>query len=231
MEERLQKLLSAAGVCSRRQAEEYLKEGRVRVNGLVAGLGDKADPHRDTVTFDDVVVAKPDTLTYLMLHKPRGTVTTLSDDRGRPTVADLVADCPTRVWPVGRLDWDSEGLLIFTNDGALTNRLLPPSHEVEKEYIVTVQGDIDAALLILEGPMELDGVALSPAQVRVLGDKRLSIVIHEGKNRQVRRMCALAGLEVLRLKRVREGSLTLGDLPRGQWRYLTQEEVQVLAGF
>ncbi len=228
MEERLQKILSAAGVCSRRQAEEYLLQGRVRVNGRVAGLGDKADPERDTVTFDGADVIKPDTLTYIMLHKPRGTVTTLSDDKGRPTVAHLVADCPVRVWPVGRLDWDSEGLLLLTNDGGLTNRLLHPSHEVEKEYIVTVQGDVDAALPILEGPMELDGVPLSPARVKVLGQNRLSIVIHEGKNRQVRRMCALAGLEVLRLKRVREGGLTLGDLPKGQWRPLTAQEVQAL---
>ncbi len=228
MEERLQKILSAAGVCSRRQAEEYLLQGRVRVNGRVAGLGDKADPERDTVSFDGADIIKPSTFTYLMLHKPRGTISTLSDDRGRPTVAHLVADCPVRVWPVGRLDWDSEGLLLFTNDGALTNRLLHPSHEVEKEYIVTVQGDVDAALPILEGPMELDGVALSPARVKVLGEKRLSVVIHEGKNRQVRRMCALAGLEVLRLKRVREGTVTLGDLPRGQWRPLTPQEVQAL---
>lgn len=228
MEERLQKILSAAGVCSRRQAEEYLRQGRVQVNGRTAGLGDKADLTRDAVTFDGVDIVKPDTLTYIMLHKPRGTVTTLSDDKGRPTVADLVRDCPARVWPVGRLDWDSEGLLVFTNDGALTNRLLHPSHEVEKEYIVTVQGDVDAAVPILEGPMELDGVPLAPAQVRVLGEQRLSIVIHEGKNRQVRRMCAQAGLEVLRLKRVREGGLTLGTLPRGQWRRLTAQEVQTL---
>lgn len=228
MEERLQKILSAAGVCSRRQAEEYLRQGRVTVNGRVAGLGDKADPERDTVTFDGRDVAKPDTLTYIMLHKPQGTISTLSDDKGRPTVADLVADCPVRVWPVGRLDWDSEGLLLFTNDGGLTNRLLHPSHEVEKEYIVTVQGDVDAALPVLEGPMELDGTPLSPARVKVLGEKRLSIVIHEGKNRQVRRMCALAGLEVLRLKRVREGAVTLGDLPRGQWRPLTAQEVRAL---
>lgn len=228
MEERLQKILSAAGVCSRRQAEEYLRQGRVQVNGRTAGLGDKADLTRDAVTFDGVDIVKPDTLTYIMLHKPRGTVTTLSDDKGRPTVADLVRDCPARVWPVGRLDWDSEGLLVFTNDGALTNQLLHPSHEVEKEYIVTVQGDVDAAVPILEGPMELDGVPLAPAQVRVLGERRLSIVIHEGKNRQVRRMCALAGLEVLRLKRVREGGLTLGALPRGQWRRLTAQEVQAL---
>ena len=230
MEERLQKILSAAGVCSRRQAEEYLRQGRVLVNGVPAGLGDRADPERDTVTFDGADVVKPEHFTYLMLHKPRGVVTTLSDEKGRPTVAELVADCPARVWPVGRLDWDSEGLLLFTNDGALTHRLLHPSHQVEKEYVVTVHGDVDADLPVLSGPMELDGAALAPAQVRVLGRRRLSIVIHEGKNRQVRRMCALAGLEVARLKRVREGALTLGDLPRGKWRRLTAQEVNALGG-
>lgn len=228
MEERLQKLLSAAGVCSRRQAEEYLLAGRVTVNGQVAALGAKADPDRDDVAVDGVLVAKPEALTYLMLHKPRGVITSLSDDKGRPTVAGLVADCPVRVWPVGRLDWDSEGLLLLTNDGELTHQLTHPRHEVEKEYIVTVSGDVDAALPILQGPMELDGVALSPAQVRVLAPGRLSVVIHQGKNRQVRRMCALAGLEVLRLKRVREGALTLGDLQRGMWRHLAPQEVAAL---
>lgn len=228
MEERLQKILSAAGVCSRRQAEEYLSQGRVLVNGRPAHLGDKADLARDTVTFDGVDIAKPAALTYIMLHKPRGTITSLSDDKGRPTVADLVKDCPVRVWPVGRLDWDSEGLLILTNDGALTNRLLHPRHGVEKEYLVTVRGDVDAAVPLLEGPMELDGVPLSPARVRVVDDKRLSIVIHEGKNRQVRRMCAQAGLEVIRLKRVREGGLTLDGLSRGRWRYLSAQEVRAL---
>ena len=228
MEERLQKILSAAGVCSRRQAEDYLRQGRVAVNGTPAHLGDKADLSRDAVTLDGVDIVKPDTLTYIMLHKPRGVITSLADDKGRPTVADLVKDCPVRVWPVGRLDWDSEGLLVLTNDGALTNRLLHPSHEVEKEYLVTVRGDVDAAVPILEGPMALDGVPLSPARVRVVDDKRLSIVIHEGKNRQVRRMCSQAGLEVLRLKRVREGGLTLGGLKRGKWRHLTPQEVRAL---
>ncbi len=228
MQERLQKILSAAGVCSRRQAEEYLLQGRVTVNGKVAGLGDKADPEQDAVAVDGKPISKPENLTYLMLHKPRGYITTLADEKGRPTVADLVRDCPVRVWPVGRLDWDSEGLLLLTNDGDLTNRLIHPSHEVEKEYIVTVSGDVDAALPILEGPMELDGAPLAPARVRVLGANRLSIVIHEGKNRQVRRMCALAGLEVTRLKRVREGPLELGTLPRGTWRALTQAEIRAL---
>ena len=230
MEERLQKILSAAGVCSRRQAEEYLTAGRVTVNGAAAALGDKADPQRDRVCLDGKPVTAPEAFTYLMLHKPRGYITTLSDDKGRPTVADLVKDCPVRVWPVGRLDWDSEGLLLLTNDGELTHRLTHPSHQVEKEYIVTVSGDVDAALPVLEGPMELDGVALSPARVRVLRTGRLSIVIHQGKNRQVRRMCAAAGLEVLRLKRVREGSLQLGELPRGQWRELTAAEAAQLRG-
>lgn len=229
MEERLQKLLSAAGVCSRRQAEEYLIAGRITVNGRVACLGDKADPARDAVALDGVPLRRPDAPTYLMLHKPRGYVTTLSDDRGRPMVADLVKNCPVRVWPVGRLDWDSEGLLLLTNDGELTNRLTHPSHQVEKEYLVTVRGDVDAALPILLGPMELDGVALAPAQARPLPPNRLSIVIHEGKNRQVRRMCAAAGLEVTRLKRVREGSLTLGRLQPGEWRYLFPTEVQALS--
>lgn len=229
MEERLQKLLSAAGVCSRRQAEEYLIAGRITVNGRVACLGDKADPARDAVALDGVPLRRPDAPTYLMLHKPRGYVTTLSDDRGRPTVADLVKNCPVRVWPVGRLDWDSEGLLLLTNDGALTNRLTHPSHQVEKEYLVTVRGELDAALPILRGPMELDGAVLAPAQVRPLPPNRLSIVIHEGKNRQVRRMCAAAGLEVTRLKRVREGSLTLGRLQPGEWRYLSPAEVQALS--
>lgn len=230
MEERLQKILSTAGLCSRRRGEEYLLQGRVTVNGRPAGLGDKADPEQDTVELDGVAVVRPAAFTYLMLHKPRGYITSLSDEKGRPTVAELVKDCPARVWPVGRLDWDSEGLLLFTNDGALTQKLIHPSHEVEKEYIVTVKGDVDSALPILEGPMELDGVPLSPARVKVLGGNRLSIVIHQGKNRQVRRMCALAGLEVLRLKRVREGPLLLGDLPRGQWRPLGDAEVAALLG-
>lgn len=228
MEERLHKLLSAAGVCSRRQAERYLAAGRVTVNGQTAVLGQKADPARDRILVDGTPLSGPGAPTYLMLHKPRGYITTLSDEKDRPTVADLVADCPVRVWPVGRLDWDSEGLLLLTNDGALTHRLTHPSHQVEKEYIVTVSGDVDAALPILEGPMELDGQPLAPAQVRPLGGDRLCVVIRQGKNRQVRRMCALAGLEVIRLKRVREGPLSLGSLPRGRWRRLTAAEVSAL---
>lgn len=232
MEERLQKLLSAAGVCSRRTAEEYIIAGRIRVNGVRAGLGDKADPDRDVVTVDGKPLERRGETVWLMLNKPRGYVTTLSDEKGRRTAGQLVADCGCRVWPVGRLDLDSEGLLLFTNDGEGTHRLLHPSHEVEKEYRVRVTGDLERALPILEGPMELDGEALAPARVEVLqkgGEGgELSVVIHQGKNRQVRRMCAQAGLTVTRLQRVREGSLTLGGLAVGQWRRLTEAEVAAL---
>lgn len=228
MEERIQKLLSAAGLCSRRQGEEYLLAGRVTVNGRPARLGEKADPSRDTVALDGVPLRPVKRHTYLMLHKPTGYVTTLSDDKGRKTVADLVADCGARVWPVGRLDYDSEGLLLLTDDGDLTNRLTHPRHEIEKEYHVTVTGDVEKALPILRGRLELDGQVLAPARVEILAPQRLQVVIHQGKNRQVRRMCALAGLEVTRLVRVREGGLLLGSLPRGKWRRLTADEVAQL---
>jgi len=232
MEERLQKILSAAGICSRRAAEPLLQAGRVTVNGRVALLGEKADPDTDDIRVDGIPVRSDMTRTYLMLHKPAGYVTTLSDERGRPTVAELVSGCGARVWPVGRLDLDSEGLLLLTDDGALTNHLTHPRHEIDKEYHVTVKGNVEEALPVLSAPMELDGVPLRPAVVRQIGweGKRpvLSVIIHEGKNRQVRRMCANAGLEVLRLIRVREGRLLLGGLEEGAWRYLTKEEVQNL---
>lgn len=228
MKERLQKILSAAGVCSRRSAEEYIAAGRVAVNGAAAKIGDKADPDTDSITVDGKRLPSKAGTVWLMLNKPRGYVTTLSDEKGRRTAAELVAGCGCRVWPVGRLDMDSEGLLLFTNDGVGTDRLLHPSHEVEKEYYVTVEGDVAAALPLLAGPMELDGALLSPARVKRLGDNELSVTIHEGKNRQVRRMCGLAGLKVTRLRRVREGRLLLGELPAGKWRYLTRAEVEGL---
>ena len=235
MEERIQKILSAAGLASRRRAEEYLSAGRVTVNGRTAALGEKADPKQDDIRLDGKPVRPAGAHTYLMLYKPRGYVTTLSDERGRRTVAQLVSGCGARVWPVGRLDLDSEGLLLMTDDGDFTQRLIHPSHQVEKEYLVTVEGDVDRALPVLSGPMELDGVPLSPAKVRVLSREgaaraRLSVVIHEGRNRQVRRMCALAGLEVKRLKRVREGDLTLGGLRPGEWRRLTPRELRLALG-
>lgn len=227
--DRLQKLLSSAGVCSRRQAEGFLREGRVSVNGLPASLGDSADPASDCIALDGRTIVFPTEKRYLMLHKPRGVVTTMSDEKGRPTVAELVSDCPGRVYPVGRLDMDSEGLLLLTSDGAFAQRLAHPSHEMEKEYWVTVTGRLQgcekrlAALTALE-----DGSPVVPAKVSAVerrgGKCVLSITIHQGLNRQVRRMCALAELRVERLVRVREGALKLGNLPSGKWRYLTGAE-------
>ena len=232
MEERLQKILSACGIASRRAAEGYITAGRVTVNGQVAGLGDKADPERDEIRVDGRPVRREEKRTYVLLHKPRGYVTTLSDEKGRKTVAQLVADCGARVWPVGRLDLDSEGLLLLTDDGDLTHRLIHPSHEVEKEYRVWVQGDAEGALPVLTGPMTLDGAPLRRAKVKIIGrhgeETVLSFLIHEGKNRQIRRMCAMAGLEVRRLRRIREGPIRLGNLPPGTWRNLTEEEVSAL---
>ncbi len=235
MEERLQKLISSCGLASRRTAEEWIVAGKVTVNGQKARLGDKADPDRDSVLVDGAPLRPGGDRTYLMLNKPRGYVTTLSDESGRKTVADLVSECGVRVWPVGRLDIDSEGLLILTDDGAMTNRLLHPSREVEKEYLVWATGDVKKALPILSAPMELDGERLAPAKVRrgktsgVVS--QLSVVIHQGKNRQVRRMCAQAGLTVLRLKRVREGKLSLDRaLAPGAWRKLTGQEILLLTG-
>lgn len=228
MEERLQKILSARGVASRRAAETLLDAGRVTVNGCAAKVGDRADPERDDIRVDGRPLPLLDRRTYLMLNKPRGYVTTLSDEKGRRTVAQLVADCGARVWPVGRLDLDSEGLLILTDDGEVTQKLLHPSHEVEKEYHVWVEGDVEKSLPILRGPLSLDGVPLHPAQVKVLDAGVLSVTIHEGRNRQVRRMCAAAGLKVRRLRRVREGSLLLGNLKAGCWRPLTAEELSHL---
>ncbi len=228
MEERLQKILSARGVASRRAAETILDAGRVTVNGQTAKVGDRADPERDEIRVDGRPLPPLDRRTYLVLNKPRGYVTTLSDEKGRRTVAQLVAGCGARVWPVGRLDLDSEGLLILTDDGELTQKLLHPSHEVEKEYHVWVEGDVEKALPILRGPLSLDGVPLHPAQVKILDAGVLSVTIHEGRNRQVRRMCAAAGLKVRRLRRVREGSLTLGNLKVGCWRPLTAGELSHL---
>ena len=228
MEERLQKILSGAGVCSRRKAEEYLTAGRIKVNGITASLGDKADPERDVVEVDGTAVTSPAAHTYIMLYKPRGVVTTMFDEKGRPTVAELVRDCPARVWPVGRLDMDSEGLLLLTDDGELTHRLTHPSHRVEKEYVVKVRGDAAQALPLLRAPMVIDGEDMETDRVELTGKNTLTMVIHQGKNRQIRRMCAAAGLEVLRLKRVREGGLRLHDLQAGCWKLLTNEEIFLL---
>lgn len=232
MEERLQKLLSAAGLCSRRTAEDWLAAGRVRVNGRTAQIGDRADPDRDDVQVDGVPLRKKENKTYILLNKPRGYVTTLSDEKGRPTVAELVRDAGTRVFPVGRLDMDSEGLLLLTNDGELMQRLIHPSFQIDKTYQVDVNGFQADSAVKLSSITELDGETIHQATVEVISKAadraRLSVVIHEGKNRQIRRMCAACGLTVRRLRRVREHTLELGDLPVGKWRHLTAAELTAL---
>ena len=234
MAERLQKLIAQSGLCSRRKAEELLTAGRVTVDGVVAALGDKADPAVQTVAVDGKVLCFEEEKVYLMLHKPRGYVTTLSDEKGRKTAADLVADCGVRVYPVGRLDMDSEGLLLFTNDGDFMQTMTHPKHQVDKVYEVTVTGELDGAAQRLAAVTDLDGEEIIPAQVTQLdrrgGQALLRVVIHQGKNRQIRRMCAQVGLQVKRLRRVAEESLVLGDLPAGKWRHLTKEEIDTLKG-
>lgn len=232
MTERLQKILSARGVASRRKAEEMLQQGRVTVNGAPASLGDSADPEIDEILVDGTAIPSQPGYVYILLNKPRGYVTTLSDEKGRQNAAQLVADCGVRVYPVGRLDMDSEGLLLFTNDGEFANRLMHPKHEVEKTYDTWVTGYGPGAEERLKMPIELDGYRIRAPKVILLqanGDRaKLRITIHEGRNRQVRRMCQAAGMHVTRLRRIREGALRLGDLPLGKWRYLTAEEVKKL---
>ena len=222
MKERLQKIIAAAGICSRRAAEDLLRQGRVQVNGQIAALGDRADPETDAVTLDGQPLSREPERVYLMLNKPRGYVTTLSDERGRRTAAELVSGCGARVYPVGRLDMDSEGLLLMTNDGAWMQRLLHPSCEIEKEYRVTVTGPVEGAAGRLAAIRDLEGERIRPARVRELwrdGNKAaLSVTIHEGKNRQIRRMCRQAGLAVRRLQRVQAIRGRMESFSRGQKR-------------
>ena len=228
MKERLQKILSARGVASRRRGEELIRGGRVSVNGIPASLGDCADPELDEILLDGKPLPRQQEYVYIMLNKPRGYVTTLSDEKGRPNAASLVADCGVRVYPVGRLDMDSEGLLLFTNDGDFANRMMHPRGEVEKTYEVWVTGYAPGAELRLEKPITLDGYTIRKPGVRLVkvqGERaRFLVTIHEGRNRQVRRMCEAAGMQVSRLRRIREGKLCLGNLETGKWRYLTKEE-------
>ena len=229
MNERIQKIISARGLASRRKAEEWITAGRITVNGMTAQLGDTADIEVDEILLDGKPLPSMQEHVYIMLNKPRGYVTTLSDEKGRDNVAQLVADCGVRVYPVGRLDMDSEGLLLLTNDGAFANRLMHPGSEVNKTYEVTVKGYHEAALALLGRPIELDGYRIRRPQLKLLradGDRaKILVTIHEGRNRQVRRMCDAAGMTVLRLRRISEGTLQLGNLPLGKWRYLTEEEI------
>lgn len=235
MAERLQKIIANSGITSRRKAEEMILAGRVTVGGRVALLGESADPDIDMILLDGKPLPSGGENMYIMLHKPRGVVTTLQDEKGRKNVAELVADCGKRVYPVGRLDMDSEGLLIFTNDGEFANRLMHPSHQVNKTYRVLVTGYSEEALVQLSKSITLDGYIIAKPTVRCIdadnsGRATLEIVIHEGRNRQVRRMCAAAGMQVVRLIRIAEGNLQLGDLPLGKWRHLTADEVKKLKG-
>lgn len=230
--ERLQKIIAARGLCSRRQAEKWIEEGRVRVNGNTAHLGDTADLSEDVIEVDGKRLPKAVKKVYLMLNKPRGYVTTLSDEKGRKNAAELVAGCGTRVYPVGRLDMDSEGLLIFTNDGEFANLMMHPRHEVDKVYRVWVTNFAPEKLEALAEPIELDGYMIKKPKVRPVRMEPtraiLDVTIHEGRNRQVRRMCQAAGLEVVRLKRISEGSLRIGELKTGAWRYLEPREIEML---
>ena len=231
--ERLQKYLSACGVVSRRKAEELIAAGSVKVNGRTAQIGDKIDPRRDTVTVLGQRVRQTERPVYLLLYKPRGVLTTMSDDRGRKCVPELLRDVPERVYPIGRLDKDSEGLLLLTNDGEFANLMMHPSHHIPKTYRVTVRPSIsDAQIARMTEGMEIDGRMTAPTEVRVLdrAENRvvLEVVLHEGRNRQIRKMCDALGLEVARLKRTAMGSVKLGMLRQGEYRELTQEEVQKL---
>ena len=232
MKERIQKIIASRGVTSRRKAEEYILAGRVICNGKVCTLGESADPLEDEILLDGRPLPSLGDKVYIMLNKPRGFVTTLSDEKGRKNAAQLIQDCGERVYPIGRLDLDSEGLLLFTNDGDFANMLMHPKHEVEKKYLVTVKGFTEAGFALLKEPIVLDGYRIHPPKVRILEQKedlaQMEIIIHEGRNRQIRRMCAASGMQVTHLRRIAEGGVELGSLPKGKWRYLTKREVALL---
>lgn len=234
---RLQKMLADCGVASRRKSEELIRAGRVRVNGRVAQIGDKVDPYSDKVYVGKRRVtgtAKPK-LRYIMVNKPRGVLTTMSDERDRRCVADLIRDIDERLYPVGRLDRDSEGMLLMTNDGEFANHVMHPKKHVNKVYRVTVRPDInDAQVSKLSTGVVIDGRKTAPAQIRVVSRDKdngrcvLEVVIREGRNRQIRKMCAAVGLEVARLKRIAIGGVKLGGLRSGMYRDLTDIEVRKL---
>lgn len=232
---RIQKVLSDNGIMSRRKAEEAVAKGRVTVNGHPATLGNPINPARDVITIDGarIILQKKKENYYIMLHKPRGFVTTTADEMGRRCVTDLVSDAPGKVYPVGRLDRNSEGLLLLTNDGAFANTIMHPSNHISKTYRVTARPDItDEQAAKMSAGIMLDGKLTLPATVLVLekGEGRvvLQVTIQEGRNRQVRRMCEAVGLEVARLKRTSIGPLKLGMLPPGEWRELKPSELIAL---
>ncbi len=231
---RLQKFLADCGVASRRGAEDIIKQGRVTVNGeKVTQMGIVIDENYDQVTVDGERLHTESKKMYIMLNKPAGFVSTVSDDKGRPTVMDLVSDISMRIYPVGRLDYDTEGLLLLTNDGDITFKLTHPKNNIEKTYVAEVTGNINMETLVkIRSGVTIDGYKTSPAKVEVIGATRLGtkleITIHEGRNRQVRKMFEACGCIVKRLERIREAGLNLGHLPRGKWRKLSESEVNML---
>lgn len=231
---RIQKYFSDSGVMSRRAAEAAILAGEVSVNGHVASIGDKIDPERDTVLYrGNPIRARRRDYTYLMLNKPRGYLTSVTDSRGRKCVTDLLSGVHVRVYPVGRLDLVSEGLLLLTDDGDLANKLTHPRHSVPKSYRVKVAGEVsDEQLRVLSSPLELDGKPILPVDVSVHHTDETGTVLkmdlYEGRNRQIRRMCEAAGLTVKRLNRVSVGELKLNGLAVGRWRYLTEDEIEYL---
>ena len=234
MEERIQKIISAAGVTSRRAAEELIREGRVRVNGMVVTeLGSKADASKDHIKVDGKLINPKQPLTYIMLNKPAGFVTTMSDPEGRPTVQDLLKGVKVRVYPVGRLDYNTEGLLLLTNDGDFAHLVTHPKHEFPKTYLAKVKGVLEEGMIYkLEQGMFLADGKTAPAKVKKVRKEEanswVEITIHEGRKRQVRRMFDHVGRSVIKLKRTKTGNLPLGDLPEGAYRHLTLDEVKAL---
>ena len=231
-QERISKILSAHGIVSRREAERLILEGRIHVNGTPAVLGQTAEFGLDLITVDGIQLDPVDEHVYLMLNKPRGYITTARDERGRKTVMSLVEDVGLRVYPVGRLDMDSEGLLLFTNDGKFANTIAHPSYDKEKTYEAKVRGDAKKAASLLKHPIEIDKRTVQAVKIELLNITAdggvLKITVIEGRNRQIRRMCAACGVSVKTLRRISIGKLMLGDLKSGQWRYLTGEEVRSL---
>ena len=232
---RLQKIIADAGVCSRRKAEELISSGKVKVNGHEVKLGDKADPNKDIITVDGerLYISRKKTFRYIMLNKPRGYVTSMSDELDRRVVTDLLDGVGERVYPIGRLDRNSEGLLLFTNDGNFANDVMHPSRHISKTYRVTVRPDInDEQLVELSEGVEIDGKVTAPATVLVLEKQQgrvvLQMTIHEGRNRQIRKMCEAVGLEVARLKRTSVGPIKLGMLQPGEWRDLKPDELRAI---
>lgn len=229
---RLQKFLAQCGVCSRRKAEQYIKEGRVKVDGkLILEMGVQVDPTQNKVAFNNKLISVESELVYLLLNKPKGYVTTLSDPQGRPIVTSLIKDMSARLFPVGRLDFDTEGALLLTNDGALAQKVQHPSYNTNKSYEAVVTGSPDPEKIRhLEQGILLEGKMTSPAKVKILRKKGrntiLKIIIHEGRKRQIRKMCTFIGHHVIHLRRTAYGQLTLGRLALGEYRDLTPSEIK-----